>query len=89
MFVIDNIGMILSQRWVLAIMGSLGWCIAYSMSLCLSITITEMVVPINSTRELIDDTCISDVDEPLKNNTIHVSGTYMWSEYTQVIRKSY
>ena len=59
---------------------------AYAMRICLSIAITEMVVPLNITEELIDDTCTNLIKEPYSNNTAIDShrGTYEWSEYTQV-----
>ncbi|XP_011506275.1 PREDICTED: putative inorganic phosphate cotransporter [Ceratosolen solmsi marchali] len=67
-------------------MGFLALFNAYAMRICLSIAITEMVVPLNITEEFIDDTC-SDLSIKQSNNftAIVKDGTYEWSEYTQGI----
>lgn len=56
------------------------------MRICLSIAITEMVVPLNETVELADDTCpngeeitVVSANEPAVHREL-----YHWSEYTQV-----
>jgi ACS family sodium-dependent inorganic phosphate cotransporter len=66
-------------------MGFLALFNAYAMRICLSIAITEMVVPLKITEEFIDDTC-SDLAIKQSNNLTMISrnGTYEWSEYTQV-----
>ncbi|XP_014203400.1 putative inorganic phosphate cotransporter [Copidosoma floridanum] len=78
----------IQQRWIFAVMGFLGLFNAYAMRICLSIAITEMTVPVNITEELIDDTC-PDLEQPLTSNATVVlpphRGTYVWSEYTQVM----
>ncbi|XP_011506274.1 PREDICTED: sialin-like isoform X2 [Ceratosolen solmsi marchali] len=56
---------------------------AYAMRACLSIAITEMVVPITVPEAVQDETCPSmDVKLPI-NQTKHFEGTYEWDEYTQ------
>ena len=66
-------------------MGFLALFNAYAMRICLSIAITEMVVPLNITEEFIDDTCSNLASETLTNvTTVFSRGTYEWSEYTQV-----
>ncbi|XP_012271666.1 putative inorganic phosphate cotransporter isoform X2 [Orussus abietinus] len=72
------------QRWVFAVMGFLALFNAYTMRICLSIAITEMVVPeAGHHNESRDDTC------PMENNTsdspVSSGGTYDWDEYTQGI----
>ena len=65
----------------------LGLFHAYAMRACLSITMTEMVVPIEP-EELFDDSCKA---ESVQTNTTNVTlsgGSYEWSEYTQVKRHS-
>lgn len=44
-----KIGTIIPQRVVLSIMGFLGIVVSFLMRSCLSIAITEMVVPVNNT----------------------------------------
>jgi ACS family sodium-dependent inorganic phosphate cotransporter len=57
---------------------------AYAMRACLSIAITEMVVPTIVTDDIRDETCPSmDVISPT-NETRHFQGMYEWDEYTQV-----
>ncbi|XP_034936137.1 putative inorganic phosphate cotransporter isoform X2 [Chelonus insularis] len=73
------------QRWIFAFMGFLALFNAYTMRTCLSITITEMVVPqnhTNSTNES-EDTCPVEVvaDPPVVSS----SGTYDWDESLQGI----
>ena len=65
-------------------MSFLGLFNAYSMRICLSIAITEMVVPVDNTVEFADDTCPDRNDSQNKNETILTTGTFHWSEYTQV-----
>lgn len=78
-------GIRIQQRWIFAIMGFLALFNAYAMRICLSIAITEMVVPLNITEEFIDDTCSELANKQLSNvTTAHGSGIYDWSEYTQV-----
>ncbi|KAL0099190.1 hypothetical protein PUN28_020042 [Cardiocondyla obscurior] len=69
----------LPQRWVFAIMGFLAILNAYTMRICLSITITEMTNPINHT--FTDDTCPAQA----KNSTKETDDVerYDWDEYTQ------
>ncbi|KYN14370.1 PREDICTED: putative inorganic phosphate cotransporter isoform X1 [Trachymyrmex cornetzi] len=71
----------LSQRWIFAFMGFLAILNAYTMRVCLSITITEMAVSIkhNYTDQ---DTCKYDLNEKesLTNST---EGKYDWDERTQ------
>ena len=78
-------GVHIQQRWIFAIMAFAALFNLYAMRICLSIAITEMVVPLNVTEELIDDTC-SHLSSPQLENVTRVadSGNYDWSEYTQV-----
>ena len=74
-------------------MGFLGLFNAYAMRACLSITITQMVVPPEHTTEFKDDTCqlLENMTQTAGNSSggnappqpLH-GGTYEWSEYTQV-----
>ena len=72
----------LSQRWIFAFMGFLAILNAYTMRVCLSITITEMAVSIkhNSTDQNI---CNYDVNEK-ESVTMSTEGKYDWDERTQV-----
>ncbi|XP_015113575.1 putative inorganic phosphate cotransporter isoform X2 [Diachasma alloeum] len=72
------------QRWIFALMGFLALFNAYTMRVCLSITITEMTVPINTSQK-IDDTCQIDrqKDESTKVNS--TNQVYDWDESTQGI----
>lgn len=73
----------LSQRWIFAFMGFLAILNAYTMRVCLSITITEMAVSIE--HNYTDDTCRYDLTE--KENGTAVNSTkvkYDWDERTQV-----
>lgn len=71
-------------------MGFLALFNAYAMRVCLSIAVTRMVVPINETKEYLDDTCPTFEDETPANSTAFRGGTFEWSEYTQVnLRKQY
>ncbi|XP_063991278.1 putative inorganic phosphate cotransporter isoform X1 [Diachasmimorpha longicaudata] len=79
-----NRGIRVQQRWVFALMGFLALFNAYTMRVCLSITITEMTVPINSSHK-IDNTC--QIDRPKEEST-KVNSTnqlYHWDESTQGI----
>jgi ACS family sodium-dependent inorganic phosphate cotransporter len=71
-------------------MGFLGLFNAYAMRACLSITITEMVIPTDLTTTSIDDTCHEFQNTTLSNNSsitnVH-KGNYDWNEYTQVTMK--
>ncbi|XP_046434551.1 putative inorganic phosphate cotransporter isoform X2 [Neodiprion fabricii] len=74
------------QRWVFAVMGFLAVTNAYTMRICLSLAITEMVstsaTSANDTS--LDDTC-PDLDSSTSSNSSSSSGTFEWSEYTQGI----
>jgi hypothetical protein len=80
-----------SQRWICVIMTFFSLFCAYTIRVCLSIAITEMVRPSNETSALADDTCPT-VRGPTSATgpnsttiaTLRVGGTYDWSEYTQV-----
>ncbi|OXU19822.1 hypothetical protein TSAR_009977 [Trichomalopsis sarcophagae] len=71
------------QRWIFVLMGFLALFTAYAMRVCLSIAITQMVVPIEETKEYLDDTCPTFEDEAPANSTAFKGGTFEWSEYTQ------
>lgn len=80
------IGIQIQQRWVFAIMGFLAIFNAYTMRVCLSITITEMVVSESKNESTVTDenTCKSEIHylDPPVNST---SGTYHWDESLQGI----
>ncbi|XP_012064296.1 PREDICTED: putative inorganic phosphate cotransporter [Atta cephalotes] len=71
----------LSQRWIFAFMGFLAILNAYTMRVCLSITITEMAVSIkhNYTDQ---NTCKYDLNEK-ESVTNSTEGKYNWDERTQ------
>ncbi|XP_051157949.1 putative inorganic phosphate cotransporter isoform X5 [Leptopilina boulardi] len=72
------------QRWVFAVMGFLALFIAYAMRVCLSIAITEMVIPqTDNGTKTEEGTCPIDKNDPPKEST--VGGTYAWDEETQGI----
>lgn len=76
-------GIHIPQRWVFAVMGFFALFIAYAMRVCLSIAITEMVVPESHNDTIFDEgTC--PVEEISKNSTSTSGGTYEWSQSTQV-----
>lgn len=72
-------------------MSFLGLFNAYAMRVCLSIAITEMVVPSNKTEEFVDDTCPDNNDNSdnmgFNNKTVVNRELFEWSEYTQVMHK--
>ncbi|KAK0095664.1 hypothetical protein PV326_007708 [Microctonus aethiopoides] len=75
-------GLQIQQRWVFAIMGFLAIFNAYTMRVCLSITITEMVIPVDKNESYLADTCPNNniIDPTAVNST---SGTYEWDESLQ------
>lgn len=79
-------GLHIPQRWIIAVMGFLAFFNAYTLRICLSMAITQMVKPLNNTEEhSIDETCPDYSDHHLKNTTVvRAVGTFEWSEYTQV-----
>ena len=79
-------GIRIPQRWVFAVMGFLALFIAYAMRVCLSIAITEMVVPEKYNNDTIfdEDVCEAYPDDNPKNSTSTSGGTYEWSQSTQV-----
>lgn len=72
----------LPQRWIFAIMGFLAILNAYTMRICLSITITEMAVPLK--HNYTDDTCLNEKDISNKTKNVMDADRYHWDEYTQV-----
>ncbi|XP_063235471.1 LOW QUALITY PROTEIN: putative inorganic phosphate cotransporter [Bacillus rossius redtenbacheri] len=73
----------LPQRYVFAIMGFLAIANAYTMRICLSVAITEMVAPRNKSAGSLSydpDACPSD---PVTNSSVSSAGTFAWSEKTQ------
>ncbi|XP_011160846.1 putative inorganic phosphate cotransporter [Solenopsis invicta] len=71
----------LSQRWIFAIMGFLAILNAYTMRICLSITITEMTIPIHHNYSNDTERCPKiDVDE---KQEIDITNRYDWDEHTQ------
>ncbi|XP_014223320.1 putative inorganic phosphate cotransporter [Trichogramma pretiosum] len=73
------------QRWLIATLAFFAFFNAYTLRICLSMAITKMTVPLNSTEKTIDETCPEFDDKAVKSNvTIH-GGTFEWSEYTQGI----
>lgn len=87
----------ISQRWICVIMTFFSLFCAYTIRVLLSIAITEMVKPTNEPNsKFSDDTCPGDLIDvtsaTLTSNFTNIvtksnSGTYEWSEYTQVIIK--
>ncbi|XP_014215960.1 putative inorganic phosphate cotransporter [Copidosoma floridanum] len=72
------------QRWVFVFMGFLALFSAYAMRVCLSITVTQMVVPIHEkTTNFTDDTCPGLENDAPDRPTAFTGGTYEWSEYEQ------
>lgn len=64
------LGAIIPQRVVLSLMGFLGIVVSFTMRACLSIAITEMVVPVNNTGKS-DESLICPVDPtPVESNNI-------------------
>ncbi|XP_023247096.1 sialin [Copidosoma floridanum] len=86
-----------SQRWVCIIMTFFSLFCAYTIRVCLSIAITEMVEPHNETSKFRDDTCPSEPavvgnDTRTHHTVAAIAATakgagdlYQWSEYTQGI----
>lgn len=74
-------GQHLPQRWIFAIMGFLAILNAYTMRVCLSITITEMTKPIE--HNYTDDTCPS-VNNKTSSDNSNYDDRYDWDERTQV-----
>lgn len=63
-------------------MGFLALFNAYAMRVCLSIAITEMVLPENKTVTSTEGLCPA--DNIASNSTPSSGGTYRWNEETQV-----
>jgi hypothetical protein len=80
------LGFIIPQRVVLSIMGFLAIVNAYTMRICLSVAITEMVVKRNYSSEGHDDidrgVCIVDGES---GNANKGGGTFEWDESLQGI----
>ena len=75
------------QRWVFAIMGFLALFNAYAMRVCLSITITEMVVPMHKNEtNVVENTCPITDDDRQEGEDMRPSNAkkYEWSETMQV-----
>lgn len=60
----------LPQRVILALMGFLALAIAFSMRACLSVAITEMVLPLNNTGKG-NESLICPADLPPTENNTH------------------
>ncbi|XP_050591921.1 putative inorganic phosphate cotransporter [Bombus affinis] len=76
------------QRWIFAIMGFLALFNAYAMRVCLSITITEMVIPMHeNTAHFYDNTCPvrNESGKGGNNGTQSYAKRYEWSETMQGI----
>ncbi|XP_033335730.1 putative inorganic phosphate cotransporter isoform X1 [Megalopta genalis] len=75
----------ISQRWVFALMGFLALFNAYTMRVCLSITITEMVQQENTTDNADADSCpIMEEDQVHANQTKPSDAmVYNWDPVTQ------
>lgn len=67
-------------------MGFLALLNAYAMGVCLSITITEMVQPGNTTHESADIKCVVPNEDPTHTNQTIPSDAklYNWDAVTQV-----
>ncbi|KAL6261910.1 hypothetical protein P5V15_006993 [Pogonomyrmex californicus] len=71
----------LPQRWIFAIMGFLAILNAYTMRVCLSITITEMAIRIN--HNYTDDTCLAEESTNSNDSNDQYDNRYHWDERTQ------
>ncbi|XP_024877927.1 putative inorganic phosphate cotransporter [Temnothorax curvispinosus] len=71
----------LPQRWIFAIMGFLAVLNAYTMRICLSITITEMTIPID--HNYTDSSCPDNIESEANNTTVDTTDRYDWDERTQ------
>jgi len=76
----------LPQRWVFAIMGFLAILNAYTMRICLSITITQMAYPIQ--HNYTDDMCPKPEDKESDKGASNET-RYNWDEPTQVRRSCF
>ncbi|XP_060522415.1 putative inorganic phosphate cotransporter [Cylas formicarius] len=74
---------LIPQRYVLAIMGFFAVVNAYTMRVCLSLAITEMVVPINTTEHFDPDACPSDSPNSTLGAVKDTNTLYDWDEKTQ------
>lgn len=75
------------QRWIFAIMGFLALFNAYAMRICLSITITEMVIPMKNAMHNDQYTCqINTTENGMDDNDVKPSNAkkYDWDEMMQV-----
>lgn len=79
----------LPQRIILAIMAFLGVAVYFTMRVCISIALTEMVKPIETKTETNDTAVCSAVTMSMKNTTIHSNSVhetdtkYSWSQEEQ------
>ncbi|XP_012343684.1 putative inorganic phosphate cotransporter isoform X1 [Apis florea] len=76
------------QRWIFAIMGFLALFNAYAMRVCLSITITEMVIPMKNATHNDQYTCrINTTENGMDDNDLKPSNAkkYDWDEMMQGI----
>lgn len=82
------LGLLIPQRWIVAFMGFLAFCNSFTLRSCLSMAITQMVMPLNHSKEHpVDETCPDLNHHILKNSTTAVTGgTFEWDEYTQVLK---
>ncbi|XP_050671025.1 putative inorganic phosphate cotransporter isoform X1 [Leptidea sinapis] len=79
---------VIPQRYVIGILGLFALANAYTMRVCLSMTITQMVARVAS-EEIVGDTCPDDEDylfrSNMRNETMVYTGRdrYDWNESTQ------
>ncbi|XP_046627975.1 putative inorganic phosphate cotransporter [Neodiprion virginianus] len=75
------------QRWVLTVMGCFGMMNVYTMRICLSLAITEMVATTEASKNDISYESCPSANFTSSNITSSESkdGTYEWDEYTQGI----
>lgn len=66
------------QRVILALMGFLALAIAYSMRACLSVAITEMVLPLNNTGKG-NESLICPADLSTTENSTHSRNVTLFS----------
>lgn len=77
---------VIPQRWVFAVMGFFAIFNAYVMRVCLSIALTQMVIPINETATMnssLDNTCPALDDDDSVVEKLSSTGTYAWSKSVQ------
>ncbi|VVC45759.1 Sugar transporter, conserved site,Major facilitator superfamily domain,Major facilitator [Cinara cedri] len=74
------------QRWVVTIMGMMAVMMAFTMRTCLSITMTQMVMPVTIDSKKVHRVCPMPLENKTVNNTMHIEDTsnrFTWDEEIQ------